>query len=109
MEKTILGKCPKCGGDFIDGKFGPYCESKCGFSCKKIRGHEVTVKELQTLLSGGEILLRGLKSQSGNTYDIYLKPDGIEHYEFTGDDGREVSGDKFHFATRFPEREKPQA
>ncbi len=106
MEKTVLGTCPKCGGDFIDGKFGPYCESKCGFTCKKIRGHEVTKSELKTLLGGGEVLLKELTSKNGNSYDLYVKPTGIEPYSFTSEEGNEISGYKFQLDTRFPEKEE---
>ena len=26
-----LGKCPKCGALYLNGKYGPYCSGKCGF------------------------------------------------------------------------------
>ena len=26
--QEVLGKCPKCGGDVVKGKFGAYCKNK---------------------------------------------------------------------------------
>ena len=28
--QEALGKCPKCGGDVVKGKYGAYCKNKCG-------------------------------------------------------------------------------
>lgn len=47
-------KCPHCGGDVSKGKFGWYCHSKCGASFQKVYGHELTDKQIISLLNGKE-------------------------------------------------------
>ena len=32
--QEALGKCPKCGGDVVKGKYGAYCKNKCGVVVK---------------------------------------------------------------------------
>ena len=50
---SVTYKCPKCGGDVVNGKFGWYCKAKCGFYPKqKVFGHELSDKQVETLLSG---------------------------------------------------------
>ena len=102
----VLGKCPKCGNDIADGKYGAYCTGKCGFSTKKAFGKELSNAEIKKLLAGKEILLKGLVSKkTGNEYDMYVKPNGTEEYSFTTKEGDERTGSRFVFETRFPERE----
>lgn len=69
-----LGKCPKCSSDVLVGKFGPYCASKCGMYLTKAMGHDLTQTQLKSLLAGKKILIKGLKSQKGTTYDAYMEP-----------------------------------
>lgn len=33
-----LGKCPKCGGDVVKGKFSAYCKNKCGMNVSRAMG-----------------------------------------------------------------------
>lgn len=51
----VIGKCPKCGAEVKNGKFGFYCSGKCGMYLAKVYGKVLTEKQLQTLLSGKEI------------------------------------------------------
>ncbi len=106
----VIGKCPKCGGDIIAGTynnmFSPYCKEKCGMNLKRVRGVPLTENMLKSLLGGKKILVKGLKSKKGSTYDAYFKPDGIEAYSFTNSEGKEISGFQFKTTLEFPENKK---
>lgn len=54
-DSTALGKCPKCGGDVINGQYGFHCKSKCGMNLAKVYGRELTETQLKNLLDGKEI------------------------------------------------------
>ena len=47
-----LGKCPKCGGDVIKGKYGYYCSNKCSMAVGKVYGVELNESQIKKLLSG---------------------------------------------------------
>lgn len=47
-----LGKCPKCGGDVVKGKYGFYCQKKCGMNVAKIYGKELSESQIAELLHG---------------------------------------------------------
>ena len=51
-EVTPIGKCPHCGGDVLNGKYGFYCTKKCGMYLGKVFGNALTEVQLKTLLSG---------------------------------------------------------
>ncbi len=34
-NQESLGKCPKCGGDVVKGRFGAYCKNKCGMNVSR--------------------------------------------------------------------------
>ena len=100
-----LGKCPKCGGDVIKGKFGAYCSERCGMTVGKAMGKTLTDEQVKYLLEGKKIYLTELKSKKGGTYNAYLTADGIEDYSFTKDDGTDITGYRFKFKMEFPKRE----
>ena len=100
-----LGKCPKCGGDVIKGKFGAYCSERCGMTVGKAMGKTLTDEQVKDLLEGKKIYLTELKSKKGGTYNAYLTADGIEDYSFTKDDGTDITGYRFKFKMEFPKRE----
>ena len=104
-SSDALGKCPKCGGDIISGKFGPYCSEKCGMSVGKAMGKQLTDEEVKDLLEGKPVYMTGLKSRKGGTYNAYVNADGIEEYSFTKDDGTEVSGYRMKYKLEFPKKE----
>jgi DNA topoisomerase-3 len=54
-KSEAIGKCPKCGGDIVKGKFGFYCKGKCGMNVAKVYGKELTEAQITKLLSGKEI------------------------------------------------------
>ncbi len=104
-SSDALGKCPKCGGDVVMGKFGPYCSEKCGMSLGKVFGKELTEAQVKDLLEGKKILVDGLKSKNGGTYSAYLTPDGIQEYSYTKKDGTTVNGFQYKFNMEFPGKE----
>ena len=103
-EREVLGKCPNCGKEVLIGKFGAYCSGKCGMSLQKAMGTTLSEKQIASLLSGEKVLVRGLKSKAGKTYDAYLSPEGTESYSFTDKDGNARNGVRFKFDISFPER-----
>lgn len=54
-QSEPIGKCPKCGGDVAEGKYGFYCKGKCGMNIAKVYGKELTETQLKNLLAGKEI------------------------------------------------------
>ncbi len=54
-ENTPIGKCPKCGGDVLKGKFGYYCKNKCGMNISKVYGRELSETQVKSLLEGKKI------------------------------------------------------
>lgn len=73
----VLGKCPNCGKNIKSGKFGPYCEGKCGMQVSKFRGKELTDTQVKSLLDGKRVLVKGIKKSSGDgSYDLYIKSKG---------------------------------
>ncbi len=97
---TALGKCPKCGGDVVKGKFGAYCRNKCGMNVSRAMGATLTDSQIKSLLEGKKTLVKGLKGKKGS-YDAYLIPEGIEDYSYTKD-GKEIKGSQYKFKLEFP-------
>ena len=104
-SNDALGKCPKCGGDVLKGKYGPYCSEKCGMSFGRVFGKELSEEQIKSLLEGKKILVDGLKSKKGGTYSAYLIPDGVQEYTYTKKDGTEVNGFQYKFNMEFPKKE----
>jgi len=100
-----LGKCPKCGGDVLKGKYGPYCSEKCGMTLGRAYGKELTEEQVKDLLEGKKIFVEGLKSKKGGTYNAYLIPDGVQEYSYTKKDGSEFNGFQYKFNMEFPKKE----
>lgn len=102
--QEVLGKCPKCSGDVVKGKFGVYCKNKCGMNVGKAMGQELTDEQVKKLLSGKKILMKGLKSKTGKKYDAYLIPEGIEDYSYVNKEGKEVSASQYKLKMEFPKK-----
>lgn len=82
IQKTVVTKCPACGGDIISGPKGFYCSNwkvkNCGMGAyKKICDSEITDKEFMHLLAGEEID-KPIKKGS-TTWTQKLKYDPAEH------------------------------
>ena len=105
-SEEAIGKCPKCGGDVVVGKYGAYCTEKCGMSIGYAMGRKLDEEQIKKLLNGEKIFMKGLKSKKGKSYDAFLKSEGVEAYDYTNKDGEERSGFQFKFAFDFPERKK---
>ena len=105
-SNDALGKCPKCGGDVLKGKYGPYCSEKCGMTLGRAYGKELTEEQVKDLLEGKKILVDGLKSKKGGTYSAYLTPDGVQEYSYTRKDGTKFNGFQYKFNMEFPKKEE---
>ncbi len=102
-----LGKCPHCGASVLSGKFGAYCEKKCGMMVSKAMGKDLTDAQVSSLLAGKKILLKGLWSKTKNkSYDAYLTPKGITESSYTRQDGTKATGFSWNFEMSFPDNKK---
>lgn len=102
--QEVFGKCPKCGGDVVKGKFGAYCKNKCGMNVSRAMGAALTDSQVKSLLDGKKILVKGLKGKKGS-YDAYLIPEGVEDFSYTKD-GKEVKGSQYKVKLEFPKKKK---
>lgn len=104
VQQKILGKCPKCGGDVVSGKYGAYCKNKCGMNVGRAMGSVLSDSQVKSMLEGKRTLVKGLKGQKGE-YDAYLIPDGIEEFSYMKDN-EEVKGTQYKIKMEFPKRKK---
>ncbi len=103
--KGLLGKCPKCGGDVISGKYGPFCKTKeCKMKFGWAMGTKLTEAQVKDLLEGKKILMKGLTNKNGKNYDAYLIPRGIREFSFKDKNGKEVSGFQYDYEMEFPRK-----
>ncbi|MCI9541041.1 MAG: DNA topoisomerase 3 [Lachnospiraceae bacterium] len=102
-EQEALGICPNCGGQVAKGKFGAYCTKKCGMNISRVMGVLLTDTQVKDMLAGKKILLKGLKSKAGKSYDAYVVPSGTEKYHYMKD-GEEKSGVQFKIVMEFPKK-----
>lgn len=103
MEQTVLGRCPKCGADIVNGKYGAYCVEKCGLMLSKAFGKKLTGGQVKDLLEGRKILVENLISKNtGKPYSIYLTATGLEDYTYSRKDGTEGKGTRLVFEREFP-------
>ena len=100
---NVLGVCPCCGENIISGKFGAYCQAKCGMIVSKAMGKQLTDTQVKSLLEGKKILVKGLKNKEGKLYDAYLTPNGISTFSYTNKDGNLQQGKSFQFKMEFPQ------
>lgn len=100
----VYGKCPKCGGDVVKGKFGAYCKNRCGMNVSRVMGAALSDSQIKSLLEGKKTLVKGLKGKKGS-YDAYLIPEGVEDYSYTKD-GKEIKGSQYKIKLEFPKRKK---
>ena len=102
--QEALGKCPKCGGEVVKGKFGAYCKNKCGMNVGRAMGAVLSDSQIKSMLEGKKTLVKGLKGKKGS-YDAYLIPEGIEDYSYMKD-GKEIQGSQYKVKMEFPQRKK---
>lgn len=103
-SQNKIGTCPVCHGDVVRGKFGVYCTKKCGMKFGRIGGKEATEKQWADVLSGKRILMKGLKSKKGTTYDAYFTPTDIEEFSYKDKQGKKHEGLQYVFEISFPKR-----
>lgn len=81
-KNDVLGKCPLCGHAIIEGRKGYGCsnwKSGCKFVIWKNDKFLASMKKkptktmVRTLLKNGIVLVKGLKSKNGKTFDAFLK------------------------------------
>jgi len=87
MDSEIICECPHCGGNIINGKYGPYCKEKCGFYAPSyFRGRKLTEKQQIDLLKGSTIKNLSFTSKNGKIYKMNVFATG-ELSEFKKKDG----------------------
>ncbi len=104
-SRFAIGRCPVCGEDIVMGKYGAYCIGRCGLNLAKAFGKELNEEQVGRLLAGEKILVEGIVSKKGGTYDAYLTSEGVESYPYTKKDGTEMTGYRLKFKMEF-RREK---
>lgn len=76
-----IGLCPRCGRNILESAKSFYCkgykdeENKCNFTLWKEQKYpsvSLTKGMAKSLLAGGEILIKNLKSEKGKFYDAYF-------------------------------------
>lgn len=78
QKAAVLGRCPKCGGEVIEGKKGFGCSrwrEGCRFVLWKtpICGKVLTPHQVKSLLKKGKTpLIKGFKGKSGRKFSAYL-------------------------------------
>ena len=103
QEQKVFGKCPNCGKDVVNGKYGAYCTGRCSMNINRVMGKVLTEEKVENLLAGKKILLKGLTSKAGKKYDAYIIPEGTEEYSYTKD-GEVKSGVQYKFTMEFPKK-----
>lgn len=108
MEREEFGSCPKCGGNILKGKYGFYCESKCGLTLGRAYGANLSDEEMRAVLNGEKLLIRGLKGKSGKSYNAYLQAKGVEPYSYINRDGMEKNGFQIKYEMTFPSKDEEE-
>lgn len=103
QEQKVFGKCPNCGKDVVNGKYGAYCTGRCGMNVNRVIGKVLSDDQVESLLAGKKILLKGLTSKAGKKYDAYIIPNGTEEYSYIKD-GEVKSGVQYRFTMEFLDR-----
>lgn len=104
--RTVIGKCPRCGKNVVEGKKSFYCEGyhdtpSCGFALWKedrfftSKRKELTKKIAASLLKNGRAAVTGLFSEKkGVSYDatIVLDDDGGKYVRFKLEFDNKING-----------------
>ena len=56
LVQEALGKCPKCGGDVVKGKYGAYCKNKCGMNVGRAMGTVLSDMQIKSMLDGKRLI-----------------------------------------------------
>lgn len=101
----IIGKCPHCGANVKMGKFGVYCEGKCGMNLTRIMGVNLSTDQIKNLISGRKTLVSGLPKKDGGTFSAYIVPKGTESFSFNKN-GKQYAGYQYIFDMEFIDKKK---
>ncbi len=107
-ERAVIGKCPRCGKNVVEGKKSFYCEGyhdtpSCGFALWKndrfftSKRKELTKKIAASLLKNGRVAVTGLFSEKkGVFYDatVVLDDDGGKYVRFKLEFDNKTNGKK---------------
>ena len=104
MNTKYLGECPNCGDKILQGKYGAYCNGKCGIMLNKAFGKALTDVQIKSILAGKKTLLKGLTSSKGGTYDMYVRMTGVKDYSYADKDGNRHDGKVLDYETSFPDK-----
>lgn len=80
-----IGKCPNCGADIINGKYGFYCKGLCGMNVSSVYKKQLTEQQLTKLLSGQSVSY----TSKGKKTTVLPK---IEQFSYENKEGKTVSG-----------------
>ncbi|WP_353652865.1 topoisomerase C-terminal repeat-containing protein [Ruminococcus sp. AF20-12LB] len=69
----------------------------------RVMGKVLSDDQVESLLAGKKILLKGLTSKAGKKYGAYIIPNGTEEYSYTKD-GEVKSGVQYRFTMEFLDR-----
>ncbi len=75
-EKSIVGKCPKCGNNIVLKKSFYGCSNypECKFTlAEHFRKKKLTKTNVKELLEGKETLVKGIKNKEKNSYNAVVK------------------------------------
>lgn len=72
-KNKVSAKCPLCGGEIKDDRFGWKCQD-CAFNLNySIAGKELTVSDLEAIIFEGQTqVIKGFTSKSGKKFDAKL-------------------------------------
>lgn len=84
-NSEILGKCPECGSEVVNGKYGAYCKAKCGMLVGRARGNNLTSNQVSKLLSGKKVTI----SVSGRKYEVLPE---TQPFSYQNKDGNLIEG-----------------
>ncbi len=84
-----VGKCPKCGGNVIEGKETFFCENRdkgCTFYIKKTMGNKEITREIaaELLKNGKTEFMDDFVSKRGRNFTarLYVSDNGVVKFEF---------------------------
>ena len=89
FEKEMIGKCPSCGKDILEGKKNYYCsgyKDGCKFVLwKDITGAKLSVKDVKALLVEKNTDIKTCKSKDGKAFKCRFTLDTENKIKFIFD------------------------
>ncbi len=89
INDNPVGKCPKCGGDVIEGKETYFCSNRekgCGFYIKKVMGNKEITRDIasELLQNKKTQLITDFVSKRGRKFSayLYINDKGTVKFEF---------------------------